>query len=87
MSTKDRKLKGNGASAGESPTQPSWPKGQRELIGMAKLEVGLRATHDGVASVSGVDVSSTARLLSREDVLLNYYTGYMQKPVTLAEHR
>ncbi|HEX4951038.1 MAG TPA: S8 family peptidase [Blastocatellia bacterium] len=75
MSSKDRKLKGNGSSAGESSSSPSQPKGQRELIVMAKPEVGLRATHNGVASISGVDVSSLARLLSSEDVMLQPLFG------------
>ena len=77
MSVKERKSssKGNGSVGGDAATTPGLPKGERELIVIAKPDAGLRARHDGVASAMGADVSGLASLLSGEGISLKPLFG------------
>ncbi|MBS1809722.1 MAG: S8 family serine peptidase [Acidobacteria bacterium] len=54
---------------------PNPPRGERELIVIAKPEAELRATHDGIASASGIDVSGLASFLSQEEITLQPLFG------------
>jgi hypothetical protein len=56
-------------STEDSPTAENFP-GRRELIVVAKRQTGLRATKEGVASLTGVDVSPLADLLASEGIAL-----------------
>lgn len=56
------------------PTSEKTPT-ERELIVIAKRELGLRATREGVASVTGGDVSSLQALLVSEEITLKPLFG------------
>jgi hypothetical protein len=58
---------------GEPP--PQGPSGERELIVIAKPEAGLRATGEGVASVSRADVGPLADLLASAEITLQPLFG------------
>ncbi len=75
MSAKERKLpsKGNGGGGSLHPMTPL--KGERELIVIAKPEAGLRATHDGIVSAMGADVSGLANFLGDEGIALQPLFG------------
>ena len=63
---------------GGSPTPEDFPS-QRELIVVAKREVGLRATREGVASITGADVSPLADLLASEGVTVQPLFGVSEE--------
>lgn len=65
-------------SSNEFSGQENFPM-QRELIVIAKREVGLRATRDGVASVTGSDVTPLADLLASVGVTLRPLFGSEQQ--------
>ncbi len=52
---------------------------ERELIIVAKRDLGLRATREGVASVTGVDVSPLADLLASEGIALEPLFGVSEE--------
>jgi hypothetical protein len=52
---------------------------ERELIVIAKPEIGLRATREGVASVEGADLTSLTDLLSAEGVTLQPLFGMSEE--------
>jgi hypothetical protein len=64
-------------SAG-SRTPEGFPA-KRELIVVAKREVGLRTTGEGVASVTGADVSDLADLLASEGITLQPLFGVREE--------
>jgi len=59
---------------GRSP-MPEDFSAERELIVVAKRELGLRATREGVASVTGADVSPLGHLLASEGITLRPLFG------------
>ena len=61
-------------STGGSPMPEDFPA-ERELIVVAKRELGLRATTEGVASVTGADVSLLGDLLVSEGIILKPLFG------------
>ena len=63
---------------GGSPMPEDFPP-ERELIVVAKREVGLRATRESVASLTGADVSSLADLLASEGVTLRPLFGVSEE--------
>lgn len=65
---------GNGCGVG-SGFNAEPPRGERELIVITRPDSGLRATQDGVTSVTGVDVVPLAKLLETEGVTLQPLFG------------
>ena len=60
---------GNGASSADSDMKRrAAPAGSQELIIVAKPDAGLRVTPQGMASVTGQDVTPLANLLSSEAI-------------------
>lgn len=54
---------------------------ERELIVVAKRELGLRATREGVASVTGADVSPLEALLASEGITLEPLFGVSEERI------
>ena len=75
MTAKDRKPRSSGLTPATPAGLPSPPKGERELIVVAKPEAQLRATNEGMTSASGLDVSGLTNLLSEEGVSLQPLFG------------
>jgi hypothetical protein len=76
---------GNGSGHGSDPSQP--PRGQWELIAIATPAAGLRAKADGVASVTGMDVSPLSDALAEANAILQPLFGVAEdrlKPEVLA---
>jgi hypothetical protein len=67
-------------STGGSPMPEDFPA-ERELIVVAKREFGLRATREGVASVTGADVSSLEALLASEGISLESLFGVSEERI------
>lgn len=66
----------------KSTTGPTADQGiplKRELIVVAKRDLGLRATREGVASVTGADVSPLSDLLASEGVTLEPLFGVSEE--------
>ena len=67
-----------------NPQSPGGPKAdegiplKRELIVVAKRDLGLRATREGVASVTGADVSTLTDLLASEGLTLEPLFGFSE---------
>jgi hypothetical protein len=62
----------------QSPERPKTDEGiplKRELIVIAKRDLGLRATREGVASVKGADISPLNDLLVSEGLTLEPLFG------------
>jgi hypothetical protein len=65
---------GSGATSSDSLDQESFPS-KRELIVITKPNFGLRVSRDGIASVTGADVSSLENVLGAEGVTLKPLFG------------
>jgi hypothetical protein len=72
------KKRGNSGTTKEHPVEEDFPS-QRELIVIARRELGLRAKKDGVASVVGADISSLSELLTSEGVILEPLFGISEE--------
>lgn len=59
----------------KSSGSPGSAVGPRELVVIAKPEAKLRATTEGVRSLSGEDVSSLRSILRTEDAVLEPFFG------------
>ena len=75
MTAKKSSSRGGGMTSHPSSGITNPPLGERELIIMAKPEAELRATHEGLTSASGLDVSSLANLLSDEGISIQPLFG------------
>jgi hypothetical protein len=72
---------GNGGARGNGGTTHQPPRGQWELIVVAKPEAGLRARREGIASVAGADVSPLAELLESQHIRLEPLFGVSEERV------
>ena len=75
MTAKKSSSRGGGLTPTPSSGITSPPLGERELIIIAKPEAELRATHEGLTSASGFDVSGLASLLSDEGISIQPLFG------------
>lgn len=77
MTAKDRKSssRSNGTTSSTPPGVSSPPRGERELIVIAKPEAQLRTTSEGIASASGFDLTGLASLLSDEGISIQPLFG------------
>jgi hypothetical protein len=66
----------------ESPGDPKTPEGvplSRELVVVVKRDLGLRATREGITSISGSNVSPMAKLLASEGLNLEPLFGVSEE--------
>jgi Subtilase family len=80
MATKRKKpYKGEGNNTMGEPLAPGFIATERELIVITNPETKLRSTPEGVASATGVDVSSLASVLESEGIRLEPLFGLSEE--------
>ena len=65
---------------GGAPVPEGFPL-ERELIVIAKTEVGLKATREGVVSAVGADVTSMSKLVESEGITLQPLFGLSEERI------
>jgi hypothetical protein len=69
----------NGSSEGGSPTEVTYPGGERELVVITEPDVQLRVGDEGVSSLAGADVAPLSDLLNEEGVTLEPLFGLSEE--------
>ncbi len=72
--------RGKSLPAGEPPVSKGFPS-ERELIVIAKTEVGLQATREGVASAVGADVTPLSNIVESEGITLQPLFGLSEERI------
>ena len=72
---KPRSRSRNGSGGKASPTEVTYPPGERELVVITEPQMQLRVSDEGVRSLTGADVAPLSELLSGEDVTLEPLFG------------